>query len=152
MPPSGNMLRRTCENGPVSCSCLPEKKCRLFADIFVSGRIVDHGTAARFSAITPGYGAIICHAEAHIAVDECNSPEHFTGGAKIIGLHGPAGKFTPAQVEKTLKGFIRGETIGYDDYVAGKGEQGAKDAGKFRLEGKEYVTRDGDVYHFRFNV
>ena len=50
------------------------------------------------------------------------------------------------------KGFIRAETIAYDDYVAGKGEQGAKDAGKFRLEGKEYVTRDGDVFHFRFNV
>ncbi|WP_373505970.1 low specificity L-threonine aldolase [Aestuariivirga sp.] len=74
--------------------------------------LVTTGTAANglsLSAITPGYGAIICHAEAHIAVDECNSPEHFTGGAKIIGLHGPAGKITPAMVEKTLKGFIRGE-------------------------------------------
>jgi threonine aldolase len=74
--------------------------------------LVMTGTAANglsLSAITPGYGAIICHAEAHIAVDECNSPEHFTGGAKIIGLHGPAGKITPAMVEKTLKGFIRGE-------------------------------------------
>ena len=50
------------------------------------------------------------------------------------------------------KGFIRAETIGYDDYVACKGEQGAKDAGKFRLEGKDYVTQDGDVFHFRFNV
>ena len=74
--------------------------------------LVMTGTAANglsLSAITPGYGAIICHAEAHIAVDECNSPEHFTGGAKIIGLHGPGGKITPAMVEKTLKGFIRGE-------------------------------------------
>ncbi|MFI4924981.1 MAG: redox-regulated ATPase YchF [Vicinamibacteria bacterium] len=50
------------------------------------------------------------------------------------------------------KGFIRAETIGYDDYVKLKGEQGAKDAGKMRLEGKEYVLRDGDVMHFRFNV
>ena len=50
------------------------------------------------------------------------------------------------------KGFIRAETVAYDDYVAGKGEQGAKDAGKFRLEGKEYITKDGDVFHFRFNV
>ena len=74
--------------------------------------LVTTGTAANglsLSAITPGYGAIICHAEAHISVDECNSPEHFTGGAKIIGLHGPGGKITPAQIEKTLKGFIRGE-------------------------------------------
>lgn len=48
------------------------------------------------------------------------------------------------------KGFIRSETIGYDDYIACKGETGAKDAGKMRLEGKDYVVRDGDVLHFRF--
>jgi GTP-binding protein YchF len=48
------------------------------------------------------------------------------------------------------KGFIRSETIAYEDYVAGKGEAGAREAGKFRLEGKEYVVRDGDVLHFRF--
>ncbi len=50
------------------------------------------------------------------------------------------------------KGFIRAETISYADYVACKGEQGAKDAGKMRLEGSEYVVADGDVMHFRFNV
>jgi GTP-binding protein YchF len=49
-------------------------------------------------------------------------------------------------------GFIRAETIAYDDYVAGNGEAGARDAGKFRLEGKEYVVQDGDVMHFRFNA
>ena len=48
------------------------------------------------------------------------------------------------------KGFIRSETIAFEDYVAGKGEAGAREAGKFRLEGKEYVVRDGDVLHFRF--
>lgn len=48
------------------------------------------------------------------------------------------------------KGFIRSETIAYDDYVALNGEAGAKEAGKFRLEGKEYVVQDGDVLHFRF--
>ncbi len=48
------------------------------------------------------------------------------------------------------KGFIRAETIAYDDYVAGRGEAGAREAGKFRLEGKEYVVADGDVLHFRF--
>ncbi len=50
------------------------------------------------------------------------------------------------------RGFIRAEVIGYDDFVACKGEQGAKEAGKMRLEGKEYIVRDGDVMHFRFNV
>jgi GTP-binding protein YchF len=49
-------------------------------------------------------------------------------------------------------GFIRAETIAYDDFIARKGEQGAKDAGKMRLEGKDYIVRDGDVMHFRFNV
>ena len=50
------------------------------------------------------------------------------------------------------RGFIRAEVIGYDDYIACKGESGAKEKGKMRLEGKEYVVRDGDVMHFRFNV
>lgn len=50
------------------------------------------------------------------------------------------------------KGFIRAETIAYDDFVGFKGEQAAKDAGKWRLEGKEYIVKDGDVIHFRFNV
>jgi GTP-binding protein YchF len=48
------------------------------------------------------------------------------------------------------KGYIRAETIAFDDYVAGKGETGAREAGKFRLEGKDYVVADGDVLHFRF--
>jgi ribosome-binding ATPase len=50
------------------------------------------------------------------------------------------------------KGFIRAEVTSYDDFVACKGEHGAKEAGKMRLEGKEYVVKDGDVMHFRFNV
>jgi GTP-binding protein YchF len=50
------------------------------------------------------------------------------------------------------KGFIRAEVIAYDDFVACKGEHGAKEQGKMRLEGKEYVVKDGDVMHFRFNV
>ena len=48
------------------------------------------------------------------------------------------------------KGYIRAETVAYDDYVAGHGEAGARDAGRFRLEGKDYVVADGDVLHFRF--
>ena len=50
------------------------------------------------------------------------------------------------------KGFIKADTIAYADFVANKGEQGAKEAGKLRMEGKEYVVADGDVLHFRFNV
>ena len=50
------------------------------------------------------------------------------------------------------KGFIRAEVVGFDDYIAGQGEAGAKEAGKWRLEGKDYIVKDGDVVHFRFNV
>ncbi len=50
------------------------------------------------------------------------------------------------------RGFIRAEVISFADYIAGKGEAGARDAGKLRLEGKEYVVHEGDVMHFRFNV
>jgi ribosome-binding ATPase len=50
------------------------------------------------------------------------------------------------------RGFIRAEVTAYDDYIAFKGEQGAKEAGKMRLEGKDYIVKDGDVMHFRFNV
>ncbi|HHO41766.1 MAG TPA: redox-regulated ATPase YchF [Epsilonproteobacteria bacterium] len=50
------------------------------------------------------------------------------------------------------KGFIRAEVIAYQDFITYKGEQGAKDAGKMRLEGKEYIVADGDIMHFRFNV
>jgi GTP-binding protein YchF len=50
------------------------------------------------------------------------------------------------------KGFIRSETIAYHDYIAGKGEAGAKEAGKFRVEGKTYEVKDGDVLHFLFNA
>lgn len=50
------------------------------------------------------------------------------------------------------KGFIRAETTAFDDFIACKGEQGAKEAGKLRLEGKDYVVKDGDIMHFRFNV
>jgi ribosome-binding ATPase YchF (GTP1/OBG family) len=50
------------------------------------------------------------------------------------------------------KGFIRAEVIAYDDYIACNGERGAKEAGKMRLEGKDYLVGDGDVIFFRFNV
>lgn len=50
------------------------------------------------------------------------------------------------------KGFIRAEVVAFNDFIAGNGEQGAKEAGKWRLEGKEYIVKDGDIIHFRFNV
>jgi GTP-binding protein YchF len=50
------------------------------------------------------------------------------------------------------RGFIKAETVGYSDYIAGNGEAGARAAGKLRLEGKDYVVQDGDVMHFKFNV
>ena len=50
------------------------------------------------------------------------------------------------------KGFIRAETISYDDYINFNGENGAKDAGKMRVEGSDYLVQDGDIFNFRFNV
>jgi ribosome-binding ATPase len=82
---------------------------------------------------------------------------YFTAGEKEVRAWTiPAGATAPkaAAVIHTdfEKGFIRAEVIAYDDFVTYKGEQGAKEAGKWRLEGKEYIVRDGDVMHFRFNV
>ena len=50
------------------------------------------------------------------------------------------------------RGFIRAEVTSYDDFLQYNGEQGAKEAGKLRVEGKDYIVKDGDVMHFRFNV
>lgn len=86
-----------------------------------------------------------------------NLATYFTAGVKEVRAWTiPIGCSAPkaAGVIHTdfEKGFIRAEVIAYEDFVAYKGEQGAKDAGKWRLEGKEYVVKDGDVVHFRFNV
>ncbi len=82
---------------------------------------------------------------------------YFTAGVKEVRAWTfPEGSTAPQAAGKIHtdfeKGFIRAEVIGYDHYVEFKGEQGAKDAGKWRLEGKEYIVKDGDVIHFRFNV
>jgi GTP-binding protein YchF len=82
---------------------------------------------------------------------------YFTAGVKEVRAWTiPAGASAPqaAGVIHTdfEKGFIRAEVISYQDFIANKGEQGAKDAGKWRLEGKDYIVKDGDVMHFRFNV
>jgi ribosome-binding ATPase len=82
---------------------------------------------------------------------------YFTAGPKEVRAWTiPSGATAPqaAGVIHTdfERGFIRAEVASYADYVACKGEQGAREAGKLRLEGKDYVVRDGDVVHFRFNV
>jgi ribosome-binding ATPase YchF (GTP1/OBG family) len=82
---------------------------------------------------------------------------YFTAGVKEVRawtIHAGCSAPQAAAVIHTdfEKGFIRAEVIAYDDFIKFKGEQGAKEAGKWRLEGKEYTVKDGDVMHFRFNV
>jgi GTP-binding protein YchF len=82
---------------------------------------------------------------------------YFTAGVQEVRAWTyPEGSTAPQAAGKIHtdfeKGFIRAEIIGYDNFVEFNGEQGAKDAGKWRLEGKEYIVKDGDVIHFRFNV
>ncbi len=82
---------------------------------------------------------------------------YFTAGVKEVRAWTiPVGATAPraAGVIHTdfEKGFIRAEVASYDDFIACNGEQGAREAGKLRLEGKEYIVQDGDVMHFRFNV
>ncbi|MGZ5052336.1 MAG: redox-regulated ATPase YchF [Methylobacter sp.] len=86
-----------------------------------------------------------------------NLATYFTAGVKEVRAWTiPVGATAPqaAGVIHTdfEKGFIRAEVIAYQDFIDYKGEQGAKDAGKWRLEGKDYIVKDGDVVHFRFNV
>jgi GTP-binding protein YchF len=82
---------------------------------------------------------------------------YFTAGEKEVRAWTVRKGATAPQAAAVIhtdfeKGFIRAEVIAYDDYVGFNGEQGAKEAGKMRLEGKDYVVKDGDVMHFRFNV
>ncbi len=86
-----------------------------------------------------------------------NLATYFTAGVKEVRAWTiPIGATAPQAAgvihSDFEKGFIRAEVISYEDYIANKGEQGAKDAGKWRLEGKDYIVKDGDVVHFRFNV
>jgi ribosome-binding ATPase len=82
---------------------------------------------------------------------------YFTAGVKEVRAWTIPAKATAPQAAGVIhtdfeRGFIRAEVIAYEDFVACKGEQGAREAGKLRSEGKEYVVKDGDVIHFRFNV
>ncbi len=82
---------------------------------------------------------------------------YFTAGVKEVRAWTVKSNATAPQAAGVIhtdfeKGFIRAEVIAYDDFITFKGEAGAKEAGKWRLEGKDYRVKDGDVIHFRFNV
>jgi len=82
---------------------------------------------------------------------------YFTAGEKEVRAWTVKGGATAPQAAAVIhtdfeKGFIRAETIAFEDYVKHRGEAGAREAGRLRLEGKEYRVREGDVLHFRFNV
>lgn len=86
-----------------------------------------------------------------------NLHTYFTAGVKEVRAWTVKVGATAPQAAGVIhtdfeKGFIRAEVIAYDDFIANNGEQGAKEAGKWRLEGKDYICQDGDVMHFRFNV
>ncbi len=82
---------------------------------------------------------------------------YFTAGVKEVRAWttkvGATAPKAAAEIHTDFeKGFIRAEVIAYADFIAGNGEQGAKEVGRLRLEGKEYIVQEGDVMHFRFNV
>jgi ribosome-binding ATPase len=82
---------------------------------------------------------------------------YFTAGVKEVRAWTVRAGSTAPQAAGVIhtdfeRGFIRAEVIAYDDFIKYKGEAGAKDVGKLRLEGKEYLVKEGDVMHFRFNV
>ena len=82
---------------------------------------------------------------------------YFTAGVKEVRAWTIPKKATAPQAAGVIhtdfeRGFIRAQTIAYEDFIAYKGEQGAKEAGKMRAEGKEYIVKDGDVLNFLFNV
>ena len=100
----------------------------------------------------PGLNRVIRHGYALLGLQT-----YFTAGEKEVRAWTTKVGATAPQAAGEIhtdfeKGFIRAEVIGYDNYVAGNGEQGAKEAGRLRLEGKEYIVQEGDVMHFRFNV
>ena len=93
----------------------------------------------------------------HKGFDKLGLMSYFTAGVKevrawTIHKNTTAPKAAAVIHNDFEKGFIRAEVISYDDYIECGGDNGAKDAGKMRLEGKEYIVEDGDVMHFRFNV
>ncbi len=100
----------------------------------------------------PGLNRVI-----RVGYELLNLHTYFTAGVKEVRAWTIPQYSTAPQAAGKIhtdfeKGFIRAETVGYEDYVANNGEAGAKEAGRWRLEGKDYIVKDGDVIHFRFNV
>ena len=107
---------------------------------------------ADFGAKEPGLNRVIRHGYTLLGLQT-----FFTAGPKEVRAWTTSVGATAPQAAGEIhtdfeKGFIRAEVIAYADYVAFNGEHGAKEAGRLRLEGKEYVVQEGDVMHFRFNV
>ena len=100
----------------------------------------------------PGLNRVIRHGYSLLGLQT-----YFTAGVKEVRAWTTKIGATAPQAAGEIhtdfeKGFIRAEVIAYDDFLAGNGEQGAKEAGRLRLEGKDYIVQEGDVMHFRFNV
>ena len=117
---------------------------------------LDEGERAEFLAelglAEPGLNRVIRAAYRLLGLET-----FFTAGPKEVRAWTVRRGATAPQAAAVIhtdfeRGFIRAEVIAFADYIAGKGEAGARDAGKLRLEGKEYVVQEGDVMHFRFNV
>ena len=107
---------------------------------------------ADFGAKEPGLNRVIRHGYSLLGLQT-----FFTAGPKEVRAWTTKVGATAPQAAGEIhtdfeKGFIRAEVIAYEDFVAGKGEQGAKESGRLRLEGKDYIVQEGDVMHFRFNV
>jgi GTP-binding protein YchF len=135
------------ENAPVVAICAalesqiadlaPEDKALFLADMGMT---------------EPGLDRLI-----HAAYQLLGLQTYFTAGPKEVRAWTVQVGATAPQAAAVIhtdfeRGFIRAEVIAYDEYLKNNGEQGAKEAGRMRLEGKDYVVRDGDVMHFRFNV
>ena len=93
-------------------SARAERRLRDVFECDLAAYLVVTGTAANalaLAACCPSHGAVVCHQEAHINTDECGAPEMFTGGAKLLGVRGAAGKLTPAAVAAMLDTMGRGE-------------------------------------------
>jgi len=93
----------------------------------------------------------------HKGFDKLGLMSYFTAGVQEVRAWTIRKNTTAPKAAAVIhndfeKGFIRAEVIAYDDYITCSGESGSKEAGKMRLEGKEYIVNDGDVMHFRFNV
>jgi ribosome-binding ATPase YchF (GTP1/OBG family) len=93
----------------------------------------------------------------HKGFDKLGLMSYFTAGIKEVRAWTIKQGTTAPKAASVIhndfeKGFIRAEVISYEDFIAYGGEQGAKEAGKSRLEGKDYIVQDGDIMHFRFNV